>query len=264
MASLFCGLVIFTWAARNRRPPCRRVCRCSRPPSRRPWPCSGQRSSARPGSQRWPGPCTSSWNRLHSHEDDLLPLASSPAVVPGGEPVPPGVPQGVLVAVPGEPVGLTPGALGVTNLRYKWMNLCGWELICLFRDDRNVFSVSLDDHWPMFILNISSLFLTRAPLCSHWAGDTAGVARHGSSSERLQCYNVHIWRRPASPSWGAVMLPWPHIFYLLWSYVMFSFTSQITVPTAIPGPALIHTQNQAHIFKSLSSHNNNKIGFDPK
>ena len=52
VASLFCGLVIFTWAARNRRPPCRRVCRCSRPPSRRPWPCSGQRSSAQPGSQR--------------------------------------------------------------------------------------------------------------------------------------------------------------------------------------------------------------------
>ena len=57
-----------------------------------------------------------------------------------------------------------------------------------------------------------------------------------------------------SPSRGALMLPWPHIFYLLWSYVMFSFTSQITVPTAIPSPALIHTQNQAQIFKSLSSH----------
>jgi len=51
---------------------------------------------------------------LALHADQVH--APLPAVVPGSEPVPPGVPQGVLVAVPGEPVGLTPGALSVTNL----------------------------------------------------------------------------------------------------------------------------------------------------
>ena len=73
-----------------------------------------------------------------------------------------------------------------------------------------------------------------------------------------------------SPSGGAVMgdgvtsvLAWPHIFYLLWSYAMFSFTSQITVHTDcnIPVSALFTPKtklNQAQIFyKSESSQNKN-------
>ena len=42
--------------------------------------------------------------------------APHPAVVPGSEPVPPGIPQRGLVTVPGEPVGLAPRALAVTSL----------------------------------------------------------------------------------------------------------------------------------------------------
>jgi len=48
------------------------------------------------------------------HGDEVH--ASHPAVVPGSEPVPPGIPQGGLVTVPGEPVGLSSWTFLVSNL----------------------------------------------------------------------------------------------------------------------------------------------------
>ena len=66
----------------------------------------------------------------------LVPAAAVPAVVPGGEPVPAGVPQHRLVRVPGEPVGLT-AELGLSRL-YDMINY-----FCVIRGVYNTISIPI-------------------------------------------------------------------------------------------------------------------------